>query len=1002
MSRHPLGLLTLAVLSAAWIPAASASSDEAWLARAALPSDIQPLLVMLVDPLAALSETLRVPAAYDPAFDYGASLPAATRCDAARAYWRRGPGPAPDCASTASVPLAAGIDAGFSCAAGHGALREHGLFVAARAAQWQTGPGGGGWLALRAGTSGPVECRADRGRHGATEGNWFAAQGGAGPWSARADEELDWDAAPLGDSYLFFSGNYLNYLATTPRSRELTVAEWLTESAAIAASAMEGLELDRPRTDAAVSLEAALATLRERLSGAGSDFTHACRPVSLAVLTDAAPRSCVGDNCLPALLAALSSDDLVNSLPGQQSLRAWLLGIEAPAGPLAEAAQAAKTTPLDLADPLALVMLMAHALQRDAGLPAGERLSAAAFSPGSAGLHEPQAFFGQATPQALARWPGNLQRYPLGEGPAAATVTPDSAAWPGGAAANLPTPAARRLYTDLAGPDLAAPANALAPGNVAITREQLGLNINDPVMLDDLLGWARGVDTFDHDFDGDRAAPRLELGDPGLQAPVVLRYAGAPSRSVMFVATGDGLLQAIDAASGVEAWAFMPAKLLGRLRDLADAGETRVRRHPAQGGLRLWLEDRNGDNQVDAAADERARLYVAFSGDGGGHYAIDVSTPARPQLLWSLGAAERPELGEITAPIVLARMRLDERRQHASRQVAIISGGYDPLQRARAAGSDAVGGRLLIVDAVSGVLLFQAAGAAAAGVDLVHPELEASVAAMPRALDVDGDGYIDRIYLLDVSGRLWRFDFPPGADPAEPARARLLARLGTRDNAPAARDARRFHAAPDIVYLRDGPAPRLVLAFGSGWAERPRDTSIADRFYTLFDSLPGAADAAADSTITDEDLFDAGHGIPPPADARGWYLRLDRHGPGEKTWGTALTLDHRLRFTTYQPLPPDPDAPCGPPRGTSRLYTLDIRSGAAVNRSSELDEPSIELPDSTPPPPLRIAFPAVASGCSGARCRDRPTLLIGSSAYATDFMNDPVKTSWRRLESPAD
>jgi type IV pilus assembly protein PilY1 len=287
-------------------------------------------------------------------------------------------------------------------------------------------------------------------------------------------------------------------------------------------------------------------------------------------------------------------------------------------------------------------------------------------------------------------------------------------------------------------------------------------------------------------------------------------------------------------------------------------------------------------------------------------------------------------------------------------------------------------------------------------VDLVHPELLASVAAMPRALDVDGDGYVDRIYLLDVAGRLWRFEFPAGASSAERGRARLLARLGTSGDPPAAREARRFHAAPDIVFLRDGPTPRLALAFGSGWAERPRDTRVADRFYVLFDDLQDPADTTAHSILTDDDLFDASHGIAPPADARGWYLRLDQHGAGEKAWGAALTLDHRLRFTTYQPLPPEPDAPCGPPRGTSRLYTLDIRSGEAVNRSSELPEPAIELPGSTPPPPLRIAFRAPASDCSGTRCRSLPTLLIGSSAYATDFMNDPVKTSWRRLESPVD
>ena len=56
-----------------------------------------------------------------------------------------------------------------------------------------------------------------------------------------------------------------------------------------------------------------------------------------------------------------------------------------------------------------------------------------------------------------------------------------------------------------------------------------------------------------------------------------------------------------------------------------------------------------------------------------------------------------------------------------------------------------------------------------------------------------------------------------------------------------------------------------------------------DRVYVLFDSLTGAAGAEVD----EEDLFDAtdGAGALPP-DARGWYLRLEAHGAGEKTFSS--------------------------------------------------------------------------------------------------------------------
>ena len=43
---------------------------------------------------------------YDPLRDYGAGLPADLRCDPAKAYWRRGPGHAPDCSQQAGLDIA--------------------------------------------------------------------------------------------------------------------------------------------------------------------------------------------------------------------------------------------------------------------------------------------------------------------------------------------------------------------------------------------------------------------------------------------------------------------------------------------------------------------------------------------------------------------------------------------------------------------------------------------------------------------------------------------------------------------------------------------------------------------------------------------------------------------------------------------------------------------------------------------------------------------------------
>ncbi|MCU0975839.1 MAG: PilC/PilY family type IV pilus protein [Steroidobacteraceae bacterium] len=1005
---------SLALLALLALPAA-ASMDEAWVARAALPEGVRPLLVLLDHASGDPSQTVNVLPAYDPAVDYAARVADGPACDPARIYWRRGPGPAPDCATGPSVSLEAAARVGLRCAAARPALEAHGVYVASRAAQWQDAPGGGGWRELQAASEAAVECRADRGLHGAAAGTWFAASGAAGPWSADARAETDWDASPLSDAYVFFSGNYLNYLDTASRSVNTPLPQAFAAAAVLAATVTEGLDLaiarpadepgrmdfilppaalpashlvadalagpsDARHSDVASSVTA----LAEWLSRDGRAFTHACRAATSALVTATAGEDCADGACLGAALSTLDSYDLVATLPDTQRSRTWVLGPSPAATALAGAAHASGTGQLDLGDPLAMVMLFAHALQRDAGRPAESRVSSPALPVTGHGLHARDMFFGVSRPEAFRRWSGSLRRTSL-----------DAAGGPPlfDAADELAAPIQRVVRSDLLTADLMSRDGALESALAARDAGSLGLSRHDTATAADLAAWTRGVDNFDEDADGDREEPRRPLGDPGLDPPLVIRYTGDPPRTLVFTATGDGLVHAFDADDGSEDWAFLPAANHGSLRALADPAETRVRL-PRGSGLRLERLDSNGDGLIDASAGDRARLLLGLGAGARGYVALDVSDPSRPRVAWSIDETLLPDLGETFTPPLPARMRIDALRQRGDWRVAIVTGGYDPLQRTRGAAADRVGGRLAIVSAATGALLWQAASAEAPGVTLVHPELTASFAAAPRAVDADGDGLAERLYALDVSGRLWRFDFEGDAPTV-----RLMARLGLSGRPEDSANARRFHATPDVVYLREGASPRLALAFGSGWAERPRDTVIADRFHVIFDSL-GSDEAGDPTPLGDDDLADVTAGAAPAAGAAGWFLRLDAHGPGEKTWGASLTLGHRLRFTTWQPLAADPDAPCGPPRGTGRLYSLSVATGQPLEFVDDAPAPSVDLPGDAPPPPLRLVLPLSSGpGCALPPCRGEPLLVTGEHAWPAGFGNDPVKTSWRRLET---
>lgn len=165
----------------------------------------------------------------------------------------------------------------------------------------------------------------------------------------------------------------------------------------------------------------------------------------------------------------------------------------------------------------------------------------------------------------------------------------------------------------------------------------------------------------------------------------------------------------------------------------------------------------------------------------------------------------------------------------------------------------------------------------------------------------------------------------------------------------------------------------------------------------VFDPLMGSPGPE----VTEADLYDATNAVGAmPPDARGWVLRLNAHGPGEKVAGAAVAFDHALRFETYQPLAPEESFPCGPPRSAARMYAIDIRTALPRNTAvdPEDDEPD-EIAASGLPAGVRFGFPGRwDDACDG--CRPRPFGIAGGDTFDPGYSGDPVRTSWRKLAPP--
>lgn len=1052
------------VMIAAWLSAASvrADSDEAWLHRASLPGSVRPLLALILDRSLATAAAMPVAEEYDPSQDYGAALAAGASCDATRFWVRRGTDPLPDCAREAGIAiLPADAESGLQCAAARGAMAGAGYFIASRAAQWHAGAGGGRWDAPDSGNAGAVECRADRGAHGGAAGDWYAAEGTGAPWSQDRAHEIPWDRPPYADPYVFFSGNFLNYLRSAPATSTRPLAEILARRAATALSATAELDVAIlrvdddgpeggfvaraavPSGDAATEMlglagepSAGPAPLAETLTEAvrwlaggsrnfgldartdsgslvspdanayRSPFDHACRPISMAYLTAgqasadelavsaalSLPRftaesgGCESD-CLATLGAWLATTDLRDDMPAVQSVAmSWITTQD----------DAIASGSRSYADPLAYVDLVAAAHQRDAAIAAGPQLSPAALAPFDVETGSQSVIFGLTAPQPRERWRGNLLRYALKSPagpfepplvvdrdggiaigtdglPRAGTRSlwsdaPDSNLLSGGAASRLPLPDVRNTYSDVASERIADPGNRLEPGNARVSRDLLGLGPLAAESVDEMLDEFRSL---------------RGLGDPGVHAAAIAEYPATGLR-VAYAASHDGMLHAIDADSGVELWAWMPKELLRRIPLLVRDAPTTARTHGLDGALVLHRHDPDGDGLIEPADREHLWLLFGLGRGGSRYYALDVSQPRDPRLLWSMDLPD-PGVLALAEPVV-ARLSIAGSGQSPDAWVVFLAGGYDRRFEARAAGGEGSGGKLLIADAETGRLLWSA------GDDDAELPVTgvASVAAAPRLLDLDGDGEVDRAYVLDVVGNLWRIDLQGGLSAETIGTAYRLAHL--------AAVGRHFHYTPDASLVRSGADSLLAIAFGSGSRMRPRDQSADDALHVVHDALAGPP--ARDLGLEDlHDVTDSGSGIPP--DAPGWTLHLSDHGPGEKVAGPTTTFDHILRFQTYEPLPPDPAEPCGPPRSVARRYAADIRTAMppATAVESEEDEPE-EIAASGLPPGLRFGFPGPwHDACAG--CRPRPFGILGGETFDPGYTGEPVRTSWRKLVPPA-
>jgi type IV pilus assembly protein PilY1 len=669
--------------------------------------------------------------------------------------------------------------------------------------------------------------------------------------------------------------------------------------------------------------------------------------------------------------------------------------------------------------------------------------------------HDKEMYYALFEPTGTTKWKGNLKAYQLDGGVikdfsptpinavddeglfvAAAkdkwnTATPPNGdiITAGGAGTVLPVPNSRIIKTNTSGALEAFDTTNVSP-------EELGLDATDTARRNAIVTWARGGST------SMRANP---IGDPLHSQPAVVNYGGTTGKYVYF-GTNEGFLHAIDADNGVEAFAFIPKELLSNLSTLeTNASDPDVENHPygIDGNIVAWVNDANGDGQITTGGSgDHVYLYFGLRRGGSHYYALNVTDPAAPSILWQInggtgtsvtGLTFLEGLGETWSTPIKTKIKTGTPASPTDTDVLVFGGGYDDHQDygILPTRTDTVGNRVFIVNASTGALIWQAVNASprSGTTDLLLTELNYSIPSDIAVIDLDMDDVADRLYFGDMGGQVFRIDLNAvtdvGGTQSYETRGIRMADLSDSGDA----NHRRFYYAPDIALVKTGIKQYISVNIGSGYRASPKSTTFADRFYALRDDNPftplpvrpaggyltpplikETAGTTSIGTRPEISLVDATDDIDASGSAfqtivdsshQGWFIRLVTSG--EKVLAPATTAGNVLLFTTY--LNTGGGRMCSAATGNGRLYIVNLFNGTGVRLdNTDPDNPtayrSTDLITAGIPP-----GPLVFVEDKGA---DNPILhtLVGTQSFSGPICDgkndDPLcitvsKTFWQQI-----
>jgi len=605
-------------------------------------------------------------------------------------------------------------------------------------------------------------------------------------------------------------------------------------------------------------------------------------------------------------------------------------------------------------------------------------------------------------------------------------------------------------------------------------------NAADTSNVTSLINWMRGQDAYDRLLDspgntghtGNITESRSwNFADPLHSRPVAITY-GAVTNLLgvadttkpiikLFVGTNDGMIRMINNDSGIEEWAFIPKELLKNQNELSAKVDAEhiigMDDTPT-----FWVNDVNNDGIIDPAAGDFIYMYIGMrrgvdpTNSHSYIYAFDVTPASKltsqtdtltPKLMWVIegSTGNFTHLGQTWSHPKVAKIQMKCNGagcavgDASAKTVLLFGGGYDTNQdNVIAPGADSVGNAIYIVDPLTGTLIWWASSDPTA--TLVLPNMKYSIPSEMTLTDSNGDGWIDRIYVGDVAGQIWRVDLGNQLDvganggSAGYVFADVGCTGGTRTNdcsATSAQNLRKFFYPPDVAQVNDPNFSTVanydLVSIVSGNREDPIDLltnnlvspasnePVHNRLYAFRDyNYAYGPPATTPAALTDSSLYDAtannlgssNAGTVSAAttaikSASGYYINLQETTAimlpngltttwiGEKGMAKTVIYNGTLYATTYIPANSITAVQtCAAAEGEGKAYAINYLSGTAVfdlNHDGTLDR-SVTVGGGIPSEPVIVIREGGVTGLVGTSG--------GASSISTSSGGNKYRTYW--------